>query len=86
MEIPTYIVFGATGGIGSELARVLASEDFRVVLVGRNAAKLAELSDELHSATFDIEFEPENLIEDNSYSLERTAGFFLPKQIRGGRL
>jgi NAD(P)-dependent dehydrogenase (short-subunit alcohol dehydrogenase family) len=47
MEPTTVAVFGATGGIGSELARVLACAGRRVVAVGRDPEKLSPLSDEL---------------------------------------
>ena len=33
---PSYLVFGATGGIGSELARHLAARGARVGLAGRD--------------------------------------------------
>ena len=37
---PSYLVFGATGGIGSELCRHLAAQGARLVLAGRNEEKL----------------------------------------------
>lgn len=41
-ESPLFLVYGATGGIGSELcARLVAREGARVVLAGRDADKLA---------------------------------------------
>ncbi len=40
-------VIGATGGIGSALARRLASRQIEVILAGRTEAKLAALGDEL---------------------------------------
>ena len=43
-------VIGATGGIGSALARRLASRQVEVILAGRNEAKLAALGDELSAA------------------------------------
>lgn len=43
--LAVYVVFGATGGIGSEIARRLAKQDGPlVVLAGRDEAKLEELS------------------------------------------
>lgn len=44
---PTYLILGATGGIGSELARQLASAGARPVLAARNGDRLARLADEL---------------------------------------
>ena len=62
MSMSTYIVFGATGGIGSETARRLISQDSRVVLVGRSGPKLSELSEELQSETFEIDVaDPESV-------------------------
>ena len=40
---PVYVVFGATGGIGSELSRLLHASGARLTLVGRSA-KLSELA------------------------------------------
>mmetsp|Transcript_16535 Transcript_16535/g.35768 ORF Transcript_16535/g.35768 Transcript_16535/m.35768 type:complete len:293 (+) Transcript_16535:28-906(+) len=45
---PVYVVFGATGGIGSALCRRLAQhQGSNVVLVGRDAGKLSTLQAEL---------------------------------------
>jgi NAD(P)-dependent dehydrogenase (short-subunit alcohol dehydrogenase family) len=41
---PAYVVFGATGGIGAELARQLHASGGRLLLVGRDAAKLDALA------------------------------------------
>ena len=64
MSRTTYIVFGATGGIGSETARRLAREDCTIVLVGRSAPKLAELSAELNAQTFEIDVAEPESVED----------------------
>jgi NAD(P)-dependent dehydrogenase (short-subunit alcohol dehydrogenase family) len=45
-----YVLFGATGGIGSCLARNLAQANERPILVGRNEVKLTALADELGSS------------------------------------
>lgn len=63
MSMATYIVFGATGGIGAETARRLVSRDSRVVLVGRSGPKLAELSEELKSETFEIDVADPDSVE-----------------------
>jgi NAD(P)-dependent dehydrogenase (short-subunit alcohol dehydrogenase family) len=44
---PSYLVFGATGGIGKCLSRRLASRGARLMLAGRNGDKLQTLADEL---------------------------------------
>jgi NAD(P)-dependent dehydrogenase (short-subunit alcohol dehydrogenase family) len=43
----TYLIFGASGGIGAALARRLAAAGSRVMLAGRNEAKLQELAQQL---------------------------------------
>lgn len=45
--MPTYVVFGAAGGIGRELCRNLVASGSKVLLAGRNAERLRELSEEL---------------------------------------
>jgi len=45
----SYVVLGATGGIGSELCRRLAAKGARLTIAGRNEAKLAELAAELEA-------------------------------------
>ena len=39
---PTYVVLGATGGIGSTLCRQLAKCGARLMIAGRDEAKLAQ--------------------------------------------
>lgn len=56
-----YIVFGASGGIGSELCRRLAQNGSSVVLVGRDKEKLEEVHPELDlSSSLMIEADPLN--------------------------
>jgi len=43
------LIYGATGGIGSSLARVLVAKGQKVHLVSRDAAKLAVLAQELNA-------------------------------------
>jgi NAD(P)-dependent dehydrogenase (short-subunit alcohol dehydrogenase family) len=44
---PSYLVFGASGGIGSILCRRLAARGARLVVAARNRDKLERLADEL---------------------------------------
>ncbi|MFA9479466.1 SDR family NAD(P)-dependent oxidoreductase [Phycisphaerales bacterium AB-hyl4] len=46
-QAPLAIVTGATGGIGACVARRLSGRGYRVALLGRNMARLAELEGEL---------------------------------------
>ena len=52
---PSYLVFGATGGIGSELCRHLAAQGARLVLAGRNEEKLRALSEELRGFAYPLD-------------------------------
>ena len=52
---PVHLVLGASGGIGSALARRLSSTGARVVLGGRSAERLAPLARELDAPTLELE-------------------------------
>lgn len=49
---PSYVVLGATGGIGENLSRRLASRGARLVLAGRDSKRLQPLADELQAVAF----------------------------------
>ena len=49
---PTYLILGATGGIGSELVKQLAASGARPVLVARDGDRLAQLAEELGGVPF----------------------------------
>lgn len=51
----SYLVFGATGGIGASLARRLAARGARLMIVGRNVEKLQMLGDELHAPVYPLD-------------------------------
>jgi len=46
----TTLITGASGGIGLEMARLLAARGHRLVLASRDAARLQAVADELHRA------------------------------------
>lgn len=52
---PCYLVFGATGGIGSELCRRLAARNARVMLAARDADRLGRLARELDAVAHPLE-------------------------------
>ncbi len=50
-----YIVIGATGGVGSELARRLVASGTRLVLAGRNGEKLRGLAESLGACPYGLD-------------------------------
>jgi NAD(P)-dependent dehydrogenase (short-subunit alcohol dehydrogenase family) len=63
MSTPTFIIYGAAGGIGSEVARQLIDEGYRVVLVGRGSRRLSELSDELRCPKLEVDVSDVDSVE-----------------------
>lgn len=51
----SYIVFGATGGIGQSLCRRLASRGARLVIGARNGDNLKKLAEELHAVAYPLD-------------------------------
>jgi len=51
----SYVVFGAYGGMGSALSRRLAKKGAKLLLVGRDEARLASLASELGAQTFPVD-------------------------------
>lgn len=47
MSHAVYVIFGATGGIGSDLAKRLLAANNKVVLAADNEDKLSKLKEEL---------------------------------------
>jgi NAD(P)-dependent dehydrogenase (short-subunit alcohol dehydrogenase family) len=47
--LPAHVIVGAAGGIGSAVCRRLAKSGARLLLVGKTAAKLEALADELRA-------------------------------------
>ncbi|MEO0482474.1 MAG: SDR family oxidoreductase [Planctomycetota bacterium] len=54
---PVYLILGATGGIGSTLARRLAARGARLALAATTPEKLESLKDELPTETFSDAFD-----------------------------
>jgi NAD(P)-dependent dehydrogenase (short-subunit alcohol dehydrogenase family) len=50
-----YVILGAAGGIGSHLARRLHVSGARLVVAGRDEAKLAPLASELEAKSFELD-------------------------------
>ena len=51
LENTRFVIIGASGGIGSALARRLKSHGAQLILLGRSAEKLAPLGEELGAQT-----------------------------------
>ena len=51
----SYVVFGAYGGVGSALCRRLANKGGKLLLAGRDEARLATLAGELGAQTFPVD-------------------------------
>lgn len=54
-KLPSYLVLGATGGIGEAVCRRLAARGARLVVAARNGDKLQTLADELQASTFPLD-------------------------------
>jgi NAD(P)-dependent dehydrogenase (short-subunit alcohol dehydrogenase family) len=52
---PSYLIFGATGGIGESLCRRLASGGARLTIAGRNQESLRLLANELEASAYPID-------------------------------
>ncbi len=52
---PSYLVIGATGGIGSVLSRRLAKQGARLVLGARNLEKVGKLAEELEAIPYQLD-------------------------------
>lgn len=53
--LPSVVLFGASGGIGSETARLLRRDGFGVALVGRSAERLQALATEVDAPAFEAD-------------------------------
>lgn len=59
-----YIVFGGSGGIGSEVARELSLAGAKVVITGRDEAKLASVSRELGCDSKKLNISDQNAVDE----------------------
>jgi NAD(P)-dependent dehydrogenase (short-subunit alcohol dehydrogenase family) len=63
IEHPSTIIFGATGGIGSALARQLSGQGCRLTLVGRDQGRLDSLAAELQADAFSLDATDSGAVE-----------------------
>ncbi|MGG2077866.1 SDR family NAD(P)-dependent oxidoreductase [Lelliottia nimipressuralis] len=80
MKTKTVVIFGASGAIGSETARVLAREGAHVFLVARNRDKLERVANDIRSAggiaesrVIDV-FDERSVLEQTAKLAEQTGG------------
>lgn len=57
MEKKNYIVFGGTSGIGESCVKHLASSDTRIIVVGRDEAKLSDLEENIAGEVYPVVFD-----------------------------
>jgi NAD(P)-dependent dehydrogenase (short-subunit alcohol dehydrogenase family) len=62
-QTSSVLIFGATGGIGSALARQLAKQGCRLTLAARDQARLDALAGELHAEACSIEATDSDAVE-----------------------
>ena len=62
--MPAYVLFGAYGGIGSELTRRLTAKKSNVVIAGRNPEKLESLSNETGATIYPVDVTVEEQVDE----------------------
>ncbi|AVY99686.1 hypothetical protein DAI21_19495 [Lelliottia sp. WB101] len=72
MKTKTVVIFGASGAIGSETARVMAREGAHIFLVARNRDKLERVANDIRSAGGIAESRVIDVLDERSV-LEQTA-------------
>lgn len=72
MDPQTYLIFGGTGGIGSSLARLLSSQQHRVVAIAREPARLAALAAETGAITHALDATDSVAVRDLLQGIART--------------
>ena len=78
---PVYVVFGATGGIGLEVCRQLATNQNSLVVAARNVEKLQALSDELECPWHPVDATDIHSVEETEAVVR--AAKFPPRGTRG---
>ena len=71
---PCVVILGATGGVGTALAKNLSERGWKLFLIGRNTDKLAQLDASLHAASYPIEFASSSQIGEALNEAKTTLG------------
>lgn len=71
---PAYLILGATGGVGSTLARHLVKQGASVALAGRDAERLEALGQELDAPTFTLDARDPEAVVETAKAVQTEAG------------
>ena len=74
MEGSIFVIFGASGGIGSTLARLLHSQGHTIYLLGRNEKALSDLSVQLSQPYIIVDALDEKAVEASLLSIKNKHG------------
>jgi len=71
---PVYLIFGAAGGIGSELCRFLIKDNSQLAIAGRNKEKLNVLANETGASSYKCDATDSEQVNETIRSVKQTFG------------